>query len=109
MFDDEPHARFTLTGNRPPKISLRLVPRFRKFRHDTLDRVDRFRACLIGIGNRSAFDHVVVGIERQFYNLERMIAFPPPMPDPIAMLALSPQSARPVPISSPGNQPLNNN
>jgi len=65
-----PLERFTVALDGPPKGGLWLITGFRKSHYDTLDRVDRFRACRIGIGNHTAFDHIVVGIERQFDNLE---------------------------------------
>ena len=69
-FNDEPNARFAISGHRPPKIAFRLVTGFRKSRYDTFDRVDGFSPCRIGIRNGSPLDHIIVLIERKFYNLK---------------------------------------
>ena len=69
-FNDEPHSGLALTSECPPKIAFRLITGFCKSRITLSILSTALFACLIGIRNNFALDHIVVRIEREFYNLK---------------------------------------
>lgn len=70
LFDDESPHVVTITSSSPPELLRWLVTGLSECAHDALDRCDRLLTRLVGVRDDFTFDHFVVRIKVDLYDLK---------------------------------------